>query len=38
MFLVRNVFQAKPGQSKALAEIFKKAGPVLEQCWSRRVS
>ena len=31
MFLVRNVFQAKPGQSKALAEIFKKAGPVLEQ-------
>ncbi len=31
MYLVRNVFQAKPGQSKALAEIFKNAGPVMTE-------
>ena len=31
MYLVRNVFQAKPGQAKALAEIFKKAGPAMKE-------
>lgn len=29
-YLVRSVFQAKPGQAKALAEIFKKAGPAIQ--------
>ncbi len=31
MYLVRNVFQAKPGQSKALAEKFKNAGPAMTE-------
>ena len=30
MFLVRNVFHAKPGKAKELVEIFKKATPYLE--------
>jgi hypothetical protein len=30
MYLVRNVFQAKPGQSKTLSEIFKKAAAPLK--------
>ena len=30
MFLVRNVFRAKPAQAKALAAVFKKAGPHIE--------
>ena len=29
MFLVRNVFHAKPGKAKALVEIVKKAQPLL---------
>ena len=30
MFLVRNVFHAKPGKAKALVETFKKAAPHME--------
>ncbi len=30
MFLVRNVFHAKPGNARALIEKFKKAAPYLE--------
>ena len=30
MFLVRNVFHAKPGKAKELVAIFKKAQPLLE--------
>ncbi|MDO8508868.1 MAG: hypothetical protein Q7S27_04255 [Nanoarchaeota archaeon] len=30
MFLVRNVFHAKPGKAKALVEIFKKSAPHFE--------
>lgn len=30
MFLVRNVFHAKPGKAKALVETFKKAAPHIE--------
>lgn len=30
MFIVRDVFQCKPGQAKALAEIFKRALPHFE--------
>ncbi len=30
MFLVRNVFHAKPGKAKELVAIFKKAAPLLE--------
>jgi hypothetical protein len=30
MFLVRNVFHAKPGSAKALVETFKKAAPHIE--------
>ncbi len=30
MFLVRNVFHAKPGRSKELVAIFKKAQPHFE--------
>jgi excinuclease UvrABC nuclease subunit len=30
MFLVRNVFHAKPGKAKALVETFKKASPYME--------
>ncbi len=30
MFLVRNVFHAKPGKSKDLVAIFKKAVPIFE--------
>lgn len=30
MFLVRNVFHAKPGKAKALVETFKKAAPYIE--------
>ncbi|MEM3112926.1 MAG: hypothetical protein QXI33_00685 [Candidatus Pacearchaeota archaeon] len=31
MFLVRNVFHAKPGKAKALVTIFKRAAPILEE-------
>ena len=31
MFLVRNVFTAKPGQAKALVEKFKAASPLLAE-------
>jgi hypothetical protein len=27
MYLIRNIFQAKPGKAKALANIFKKVAP-----------
>jgi hypothetical protein len=30
MFLVRNVFHAKPGKTKVLVETFKKAMPMIE--------
>ena len=30
MFLVRNIFHAKPGKAKALVETFKKAAPHIE--------
>jgi len=30
MFLVRNVFKAKPGKAKALVETFKKMAPHIE--------
>ena len=30
MYLVRNVFHAKPGKAKALVETFKKAAPHIE--------
>ena len=30
MFLVRNIFHAKPGKAKELVAIFKKASPYLE--------
>jgi sarcosine oxidase gamma subunit len=31
MYLVRNVFKAKPGSGKALVETFKKAMPHVEE-------
>ncbi len=31
MFLVRNIFYAKPGSGKALIKIFKEAAPYIEE-------
>lgn len=31
MFLIRNIFHAKPGKAKELVQIFKKASPILER-------
>ena len=31
MFVVRNVFQAKPGKAGALADKFKAAKPIIEE-------
>jgi hypothetical protein len=30
MFIIRNVFKCKPGQSRALVEKFQKAMPLME--------
>jgi anthranilate phosphoribosyltransferase len=37
MFVIRNVFRCKPGQSKALIEKFKKAMPLMQEIAQQKI-
>ena len=37
MYIVRDVFNAKPGKAKNLVEIFKKTGPIIKKGGIRNI-